>query len=187
MTAPNMKSLILQGTDKDTTHSYIDIYQPLFADIHDTASNILEIGVQTGQSIMLWRDFFSNAVVYGLDINTIPPILKKINNVICHQANAYDTNFIAQHFLNKVNFDIIIDDGPHTLDSMKFVAQHYTPLLSSNGILVIEDVQSISWVDEIIKYFPEEYKNYVYVEDRRNIKGRYDDILIILDKRKIIN
>jgi phosphoribosylpyrophosphate synthetase len=37
-------------------------------------------------------------------------------------------------------FDIIIEDGPHTLESQIFAVQNYTQLLKDGGILIIEDV-----------------------------------------------
>lgn len=177
----DLRTHILEGTDKDTTHSYIDVYQELFSPIKDSVEKVLEIGVQTGQSILLWKSYFENAVVYGLDVSPIPPILTKIKDIICIRENAYDTNFINKNFVNEM-FDIIIDDGPHTLDSMLFFAKHYTPLLKKGGIIVIEDVQNISWVEHIRNAFPIDQQEHVYVLDRRHIKGRYDDILVILKK-----
>ena len=89
-------------------------------------------------------------------------------------------------YIKKIcKYDIIIDDGPHTLQSMQICAQYYTSMLTDNGILVIEDVQDINWIPLILKFFPQEYQQYVQVVDLRHIKNRYDDILIILDKRKI--
>lgn len=79
---------------------------------------------------------------------------------------------------------MIIDDGPHSLESMLFFAKNYSQLLTDNGILIIEDVQSAQWIQRIINEFPTDLKNYVYVVDLRKNKNRYDDILIILDKRK---
>ena len=54
-------------TDKNTTHSYLSLYQNLLISKKETAKNVLEVGIQTGGSIKLWSDFFTNANVYGLD------------------------------------------------------------------------------------------------------------------------
>jgi ribosomal silencing factor RsfS len=62
---------------------------------------------------------------------------------------------------------------------MIFTAEHYSKLLTDNGILIIEDVQSMEWVDDIISSFPKKLQKNVKVVDLRHIKGRYDDILII--------
>jgi hypothetical protein len=52
-------------TDKNTTHSYLPLYESLFKNKKETAQNILEIGIQNGgSSIKLWRDYFINATIY---------------------------------------------------------------------------------------------------------------------------
>ena len=55
-------------TDKNTTHSYIPLYEKLLSNKRLTAKNVLEIGVNEGGSIKLWHDYFTNATIYGLDI-----------------------------------------------------------------------------------------------------------------------
>ncbi len=54
-------------TDKNTTHSYLLLYESLSKNKKETAQNILEIGIQNGGSIKLWRDYFLNVTIYGLD------------------------------------------------------------------------------------------------------------------------
>jgi hypothetical protein len=54
-------------TDKNTLHSYLDLYYSLLHKKKYTAQNILEIGIHIGGSIKLWYDFFPNAKIYGLD------------------------------------------------------------------------------------------------------------------------
>lgn len=184
---PLLKSLAPSDTDKDTTHSYLEVYQELLGDLYEKAKNVLEIGVQTGGSIILWRDFFKNATIFGIDVGEIPEKLKNDPRMIIFRTNAYSQNFIDINFKNEgIKFDLIIDDGPHTLESMKFFAKYYPQLLTDQGILIIEDVQDISWCDIIKQEFPEDLIKYAYVVDRRHVKNRYDDILLILDKRKIL-
>ena len=55
-------------TDKNTVHSYLPLYQTLLASKKETALNVLEVGIYRGGSIKLWGDFFTNAIVYGLDV-----------------------------------------------------------------------------------------------------------------------
>jgi hypothetical protein len=167
-------------TDKNTDHSYISsVYENLLNDTQDTCLNVLEIGIDRYGSIQLWREYFSNATIYGVDIID----LQEINDekIKLFKNDAYDINFV-----NSLpnNFDLIIDDGPHTLDSMIKFLQYYQTKLNDNGILIVEDIQSIDWV-EILKshILPENTENYT-VYDLRNIKGRSDDILLIIDKRK---
>ena len=67
-------------TDKNTVHSYLNLYQQLLESKKETAKNVLEIGIYFGGSIQLWSDFFTNAIVYGLDINNLNNVLADIKN-----------------------------------------------------------------------------------------------------------
>jgi hypothetical protein len=78
----------------------------------------------------------------------------------------------------------MLDDGPHTLDSMKIFIQLYSQIMTEDGILIIEDVQSIDWIDELTKVVPEDLKQYIKSYDLRHIKNRYDDIVFTINKSK---
>jgi len=95
-----------------------------------TAKNILEIGIGpkgtlNGGSIKLWSKFFKNATIYALDIIDIQDIWSEIRNVdnikLYTSTDAYDIDFFST-YLKDIKFDILIDDGPHSLESMiKFI------------------------------------------------------------------
>lgn len=118
-------------TDKNTVHSYLELYQNLLINKKDTAKNVLEVGIQDGGSIKLWSNFFINANVYGIDIMKIDKVwegIKNKNNIILHTScDAYNDNFFINNFLNKnIKYDFMLDDGPHTLESMKKFIKLYS-------------------------------------------------------------
>ena len=76
----------------------------------------------------------------------------------------------------------MLDDGPHSLESMTLFIVKYSLLLSENGILIIEDVQDINWINILHSYVPYNLKKYIQVFDLRHKKGRYDDILFVINK-----
>jgi hypothetical protein len=84
-------------TDKNTVHSYLELYQNLLINKKDTAKNVLEVGILKGGSIKLWSDFFINANIYGIDIIKINEIwegIKNKNNIILHtSSDAYNDKF----------------------------------------------------------------------------------------------
>jgi cephalosporin hydroxylase len=173
-------------TDKNTNHSYLETYEHLFQNKKNTAQNILEIGVQEGGSIKLWYDYFKNATIYGLDIRKIKDIWPELKNkprIKLGCFDAYDSNFVENQMkpLN-VKFDIMIDDGPHTLESMISFIEYYLPMLSDDGIFVIEDVQSFDWIETLTNVVPNEMKQFIEVYDLRENKDRYDDILFVINK-----
>lgn len=180
-------------TDKNTVHSYIDVYEALFRDKKDTAKRVLEIGVgdwhPNGGSAKMWAGYFENAAVHIVDIINIDRINPDVfahPRIHLHASNdAYNPNFFTNTFLSKdVKCDILIDDGPHTLESMIKFIQMYSKLMKDDGILVVEDVQDYAWIKTLEAATPEELKPYIEIYDIRNVKGRYDDLLFVVNKTK---
>lgn len=172
-------------TDKNTTHSYLPLYDQLLSLRRETAKNVLEIGVQDGGSIKMWHDYFPQAQVYGVDIMEKSKIwsdLRQDRITLYTQSDAYAQHFI-ENILGNKRYDVIVDDGPHTLASMLVVMTEYSRLLADDGILIIEDVQDLSWVDVLMTFVPSHLKPVTTYYDLRGNKGRYDDILVIVDKR----
>ncbi len=57
------------NTDKSSWgHNYTAVYDPLFTPFRQEPIKFLEIGIQQGYSLRTWRDWFPNAIVYGIDI-----------------------------------------------------------------------------------------------------------------------
>lgn len=169
-------------TDKDTVHSYVThAYSTLFDNhLANNASKILEIGVQKGGSLLLWRDFFSNATIYGIDTN-----ISHCSQITDDRIKILNRDAYNEDCVNSLpnDFDIIIDDGPHTLNSMIFCVEYYVKKLNNNGLLIIEDLQDISWVQKLTKHIDPFLAKNINIVDLRSIKNRYDDILFIIDKR----
>lgn len=181
----NLESISVH-TDKNFVHNTIHVYQSLFEPIKNSVNNFLEIGINAGNSHRMWRDYFQNAMIYGIDIYNFCDGMKNEERIIAIFDDAYSSEMIE--YLSGFQFDIIIDDGPHDLETQKFVASNYINLLSKNGILVIEDIPHIEWIRELTEALPEEFKNYSYGIDRRSAAPNswfHDEILFVVDKRFI--
>jgi len=183
-------------TDKNTIHSYLPLYDQLLINKKETAKNVLEVGIgdwnqgiTNGGSIKLWHDYFINATVHALDILPLTNIWDGIKNndriLIYSSIDAYNNDFVINNFLNKnIKFDFMLDDGPHTLESMQQFITLYSQLMTDDGILIIEDVQSMTWIVTLVKTVPENLKQFIKVFDLRRNKSRYDDIVFVIDKSK---
>jgi hypothetical protein len=170
-------------TDKNSVHSYFSTYQSLFENKFDKNNNILEVGIYNGGSIKLWNDLFPNSSIYGIDINdNINNDIKLNNNSNIHlfyNNDAYNPEFVSSN-LSHIKFDILIDDGPHTLESMKSFINLYSPLMNDDAVLIIEDIQDINWIEILKKEVPDELKENIEIYDLRDNKNRYDDILFVI-------
>lgn len=175
------------GTDKNTCHSYIEnFYEKEFEPYHEKNVELFEIGIETGGSLKLWKEYFLNSKsIIGVDITDekIDKRYKNIDEVTMYFGDAYDKNFSD----NFGYFDIIIDDGPHTLESQLKFIELYLPKLRENGLFIIEDVQDTEWFEILIdksKHICESMDNQIeyIVEciDLRDSKGRWDDLLFLI-------
>ena len=135
------------GTDKfDKWHTfqnltYLDVYQKYFQPLLHQKINILEIGVKGGNSLRLWKNYFKNAKVYGLDIN--PECIKNNENRIKVFIGSQNDAVVLKKMVDEVgNIDIIIDDGSHINELTIFSFEFLFPFLKKGGIYVIEDLST---------------------------------------------
>lgn len=175
-------------TDKNTIHSYLPLYEKLLSSRAERARAVLEVGIYHGGSIAMWHSFFPNAQVYGLDITREPPpLLKNYTTeyprmVLKTGTDAYTASTVSQLQSEVGKFDFVLDDGPHTLASMVSLIVHYLPIVADDGILIIEDVQDVSWFTTLRAAVPDEFKSKINIYDLRAVKGRYDDLVFVVDK-----
>lgn len=177
-------------TDKNTTHSYLELYQSLLVHKKESAKHVLEIGVLSGGSIKLWHDFFVNATVYGLDVIPKEEVWSELQNnkrIVLHTStDAYNEEIFRNNFLNKnIKCDFMLDDGPHTLESMIQFIKLYSQIMTPDGILIIEDVQSWGWIDILKNHVPHHLQQFIKVYDLRPNKNRYDDIVFTINKNNV--
>lgn len=169
-------------TDKNTWHCYIDcIYDSKFSPRKQSTTKVLEIGMDSGDSLRLWRDYFENANIFGIDIKDAYRTFtaEDSNRITRIIGDAYSKPVID---LIDNDFDIIIDDGPHTLRSMATFAQHYSTKLAKDGIAIIEDIPRLDWISTIAEAIPKKQNLVWQVYDLRNVRPKEDDIVLIIQK-----
>ena len=162
-----------------TTNKAGMVYDKLLANKRATAKNILEIGVGLGGSLKVWQDYFPRAIIYGIDIEMLNPSLNcepRIRVVLDDAYKRSTVDFMAQR-----KYDVIIDDGPHSLESMLFSTQEYVRLLVPGGIFVIENIQSPEWVPVLLESLGDAYCKKAYIVDKRKVTGQYDNLMMIIE------
>lgn len=164
--------------DKGSIHSYIEVYEQILAPYRHTAKNILEIGLMSGESLRMWSDYFAGTV-YGIDcdikpINGLADLTQTIkdgyNVLIGDAANPF---FIEDCF-KEIKFDVVIEDANHDIDQQRNIYKALKPYMNRGGIYIIEDCESIQNAHQLSMELGGQ------VIDRREIKNRYDDIILII-------
>ena len=156
------------GSDKANTHNYYILYDFIIKQLGGSNEklNILEIGLGTnnpslvstmgvhgkpGASIKAFKKYLPNSHIYGADID---------KNILFND-DRITTSFVDQldidtfNNLNNTKYDLIIDDGLHSiganLNTLIFALEN----IKNNGWIVIEDIakhQLENWniVDKIL-------------------------------------
>ncbi len=136
------------------SHTYTDYYTLLFYKHRESIQNVFECGIGTnnpalksnsaarnpGASLRVWRDFFPNAEVVGVDIDK--NILFEEERIKTYWIDQTSPEIIRE-FWDKLNcnpFDIMIDDGLHTFNAGKCLFENSIDRLADDGIYVIEDI-----------------------------------------------
>ena len=136
-------------TDKPPTKwdGYIQHYERHFFPLRNKPVNILEIGIQAGNSLEVWAKYFRSAInIIGCDID---PHCADINfedsRIHALIGDINDQNTLSRLDSLATSLDIIIDDGSHqSNDIVKSFIQLF-PRLSEDGIYLIEDLHCSYW------------------------------------------
>jgi len=130
------------STDKGPGfHNYSRQYEGLLAPLRERPVRILEIGVYKGESLLAWRDAFPNAqCVVGVDITASCKSYENINKSIFVEvldaSLPSSINVLKQKY---GQFDLILDDGSHINEHVIKSFEGLFPLLTEQGIYVVED------------------------------------------------
>jgi hypothetical protein len=169
------------GTDKESYHKYCStFYDKEFIHYKDKPIKIFEIGVLKFGSLLLWNYYFTNpeTLIYGTDLYDYGCFekIKDLNRIKFIMGNAYDNDFVN----SLPEFDIIIDDGPHTKETQMQFLRLYLPKLKKDGLLIIEDVCYFNLITEYTNILPDPY--FPVIVDARKVSGIKDSLLFIVRK-----
>ena len=144
------------GTDKVTTHAYEKIYEMWLAPWRHEAVNFLEIGLGCdmtygpGKSLSLWEEYFTHrdARVSFLEVDGV--CVKNHDNIKLRNGTIFVGSQEDESVLRNIaaeghavgGYDVIVDDGGHTMKQQLTSLKVLWPAVSSGGLYVIEDLQT---------------------------------------------
>ena len=138
---PTLDELGLKyATDKSSAfHNYLSVYEPYLEPRRETVARVLEIGVDKGASIQMWRDYFPKAEVIGMDNrpSCVSIHLGERTNLLL--ADALDPEFMRP-FQMQPPFDLVIEDGAHTFPMTANAFKSAWPCVSTGGLYIVEDL-----------------------------------------------
>jgi demethylmacrocin O-methyltransferase len=132
------------GTDKASFgHNYVEKYEKFLSEFRDSDIKLFEIGVDKGYSIKMWKEYFSKAHIYAIDILDKTDLSDDRVTVLVGSQN--DEKFLQKLSSDHGPFDIIIDDGSHINEDMFVSFTTLFPLLKPGGLYIVEDLHACYW------------------------------------------
>jgi len=178
------------------SHNYTDFYDLIFSPRRYSIGSLLECGIGTsnnefqnnmgkkanpGASLRVWREYFPNAEVTGIDIDPEVMFAEDRINTYCVDQTSEKS---IKDFLDEHNggFDIIIDDGLHGYHANVSLFENTIDRLSEDGLYIIEDVRYDN-LEKYREYFIdglEQYHTKFIDLENANRPYRKSDRLIII-------
>jgi glycosyltransferase involved in cell wall biosynthesis len=124
---------------------YFEIYERHFTKFRNQPISLLEFGVLHGGSLQMWKYFFGpTAQIYGADINPRCAELTEENIRILH-ADQESRDSLRNICNTLPPFDIIIDDGGHTMLQQTYTFEEMWGHLKEGGVYMVEDMHTSYW------------------------------------------
>ena len=141
------------GTDKYP--GYTPNYYNLLKDKRESFKKVLELGIgiprrmehvpnyKVGASLYMWREFFPNAQIYGLDVSSEAMIKdeERIKTFLCDERKKDHLLSVIQKI--GTDIDLFVDDGLHMHVYQLQTFQTLMPLFKKEVIYIIEDASQL--------------------------------------------
>lgn len=144
------KLAMIYGTDKWGAHRYAAHYATHFRHLRKANFTLLEIGIggysdslAGGNSLRMWRRYFPNAQIVGLDYFDKSPQAEK--RIRVYRGDQSDEELLSRIVAEVGRPDIVVDDGSHVNEHVIKTFEVLFPLLADDGLYAVEDTQTAYW------------------------------------------
>jgi len=142
------------NTVKKFEPDYLRLYEEYFGHLADKDITLLELGVEKGGSLLLWRDYFERGIIVGVDILPVN-MDDPTGRIRVYQGHQQDKGLLDRIAREQApeGFDIIIDDCSHIGELTRISFWHlFTNHLKPGGIYAIEDIGA-SYISDMMGNF----------------------------------
>tara|TARA_R110002072_G_scaffold847_2_gene6773 strand:+ start:950 stop:1663 length:714 start_codon:yes stop_codon:yes gene_type:complete len=131
-----------EGVKVHKWHHYLPLYDRYFSRYRNTPVKFLEIGVNNGGSLQMWRRYLGkDAVLCGIDINPDCAQYDGQSGMV-RIGSQDDPKFLAEVVTEMGGVDVVLDDGSHRMPHIDASLKVLFPLLTQGGTYMIEDLHT---------------------------------------------
>lgn len=125
--------------------NYFEVYDRHFQRFKNQEVHVLEIGVNQGGSLRMWREYFGpQAKVYGIDVDYRCKNFEE-PGIEIFIGSQEDRAFLRNLKKRLPRIDILIDDGGHTVRQQIVTFEEMFPYVSETGVYLCEDLHTSYW------------------------------------------
>ena len=126
-------------------HHYFDIYEKHLSRFRHANPTVLELGVEQGGSLQMWRAYFGPACrLFGIDSD---PGARRYEDTAddIFVGDQRDRNFVRAVLREVGRPDVVINDGAHMASQQIEAFEELYNALSEDGVYIVEDTQTSLW------------------------------------------
>lgn len=127
--------------------SYFQTYGELFEKYRGKPITFVEIGVFSGGSLFMWRDYFGPlARIIGVEFN--PDAVRwQEHGFEIHIGSQSDPDFWQRFFAAVGPVDLVLDDSGHTYEQQISTVHYCLPHIKDGGMIAVEDTHTSYFKD----------------------------------------
>ena len=130
------------GSDKFYHHGYHRFYPHHLDRFRNTVGNLVEIGVDEGKSLQLWRAYLPKAFLHGVDVG----MERQGNRYMVHRCDQSDASQLAELATRIGSAFAVIDDGSHIPEHQLLTFNIlFDQVLQPGGVYILEDIEVSYW------------------------------------------
>lgn len=176
------------GTDKVCDHSYcLTLYPDIMSVFTDRSCSVLEVGTYKGGWAYTLLKMLPQSKVTCVDIQNLfsEELISRLteeelSRLTFIEGDGYSDSVLSM--LAEDKYDLIFEDGPHTLATQTFAVKNLSRLLTENGTLVIEDIPDDASLNHLIDCVDRDGFEYRVV-DLRHVINRFDDLVLVIRRK----
>lgn len=153
-----MTSIFFSTPNVHKTLHYLPVYESALSAFRSRPIRMLEIGVDRGGSMQMWRRYLHpESVIVGIEINPKARRFDEPSQGLHVRIGSQQDVTFLQSVVNELGpFDVILDDGSHMTSHMVQTFRYLFPHgLASGGIYIVEDLgtnYSKNWRDSPMSF-----------------------------------
>jgi hypothetical protein len=142
----NMRDLFY-GTERHSKkwENYFQVYEKHFYPYLNKHPVMLEVGVAHGGSTEMYQQYFNGCTIHAVDYDPRFEHVVDSLGVTVTLGDQENSEFWDSYLVDKPNFDIIIDDGGHTMQQQIVTLLKTYPKLKEGGTYIVEDTHTSYW------------------------------------------